>query len=125
MLSLIMRLLGAVILTIGIESLILIPKFLPYSPSKKKLIINAVLINVITNIILNLMLAAVEILAAGRMNQGVRLGMIIIGELVIPLVEAYMYEMGEVQLTRKHVIAICYLANILSFGIGVIGGMMI
>ena len=121
MLSLIMRLLGAVILTIGIESLILIPKFLPYSPSKKKLIINVVLINVITNIILNLMLAVAEILVAGSL----RLSMIIIGELLIPLVEAYMYEMGEVQLARKHVIAICYLANILSFGIGVIGGMMI
>jgi len=125
MLPLGIQLLGAAIFTIGIEGLILIPRFLPCSLSKKKLITNIILINIITNIILNLMLAAVEILAAGRMNQGVRLGMIIIGELLIPLVEAYMYEMGEVQLARKHVIAICYLANILSFGIGVIGGMMI
>jgi len=126
MLPLGIQLLGAAIFTIGIEGLILIPRFLPCSLSKKKLITNIILINIITNIILNLMLTAIDLLVAETaMFHGMRLAITILAELLIPLAEAIMYEMGELQMERKRVIAICYLANALSFGIGMLGGMMV
>ena len=115
MISLSMRLPGAVILTILLESLIVIPKFLPSSPDRKKLIINIILINIITNVALNLILSPME---------KARMAVMIAGELLIPFIEAVLYEMGGLQMERKSVVAVCYLANAWSFGVGVVGGMI-
>ena len=125
MTSLMMRLLGAVILTIGIESLVLTPIFLPYASNRRKLILNVILINVITNITLNLILVVVDFrILETKMLHRMRWFLILLGELLIPLLEAFLYEQGDLQIGRKRVIETCYLANALSFGVGAVGGMI-
>ncbi len=101
----------AVVLTILIESLIIIPAFYKYSVSKRQLILNVILINAITNITLNSVL---------YMSGSLWWYSVIAGELVIPAIEGLMYKAGALRLGTKRVIGICYIANIVSFFMGIL-----
>lgn len=104
------ELLWALLLTILIEAVVILPLFRKYSDSFKRLCINFILINAITNLTLNLCIFCFSL------NTVV----IVMMELMIPLIEAFMYKVGHVEAGEKRLIGVCYLANAISFTLGLL-----
>lgn len=104
-------LLPALLLTLIIESFIILPLFFRHCNSVPKLVINFILINAITNL-------AVNTLIVFFTTMGINL--IFFLELVIPVIEAIMFSYSGVKRSFKSLTLICYIANILSFTLGYI-----
>lgn len=103
-----MTLLLALGATILMESIIILPCFRSHCESFGKLTINFVLINCITNLSLNII---VHIFGIGHY--------ILILELLIPIIEAYMFRYAGVTRSGKAIFATCFAANLLSFIVGI------
>lgn len=104
------ELLWALLLTILIEAVVILPLFRKYSDSFKRLCINFILVNAITNLTLNLFILFFSL----------NVVMILVMELLIPLIEAFMYKVGHVKATWKRLTVVCYLSNVLSFTLGLL-----
>lgn len=104
------ELLWALLLTILIEAVVILPLFRKYSDSFKGLCINFILVNAITNLTLNLIILFFSL----------NVVMILVMELLIPLIEAFMYKVGHVKATWKRLTVVCYLSNVLSFTLGLL-----
>lgn len=98
----------ALITTIIIESFIILPCFRSHYDNFRKLVINFILINCITNLSLNILVLIFNI----------NLFTLAL-ELIIPVAEAYMFEYAGVNRRRSTIVTICFIANILSFIIGI------
>lgn len=98
-------LIAAAVLTCIIEA----PIVYFYLPKqiRANLILNIVLINLITNLTLN----TCSLIFYSW-------GFVIVAELIIPIIEAYMYRYCYPQINIKKLLFICYLANAASFGFG-------
>lgn len=107
--TIITNLILALAMTIILEGMIILPSFRSHCKSFNKLLINFVLINCITNLSLNTLL-----LFVGKQHTTI----LIILELCIPLIEAYLFRFVGTTRNKKFTIIICYIANAFSFIIG-------
>lgn len=107
MTELIFSYLLALIVTLIIESLIIFPCFRSHCDNLRKLAINFLLINAITNLSLNILVGIFGVSTFALLL-----------ELIIPLVEARMFRYAGVTGKRRFIVIICYIANLLSFAIG-------
>ena len=104
--------LPALLLPLIMESFIIFPLFRHHCNSTSKLVINFILINAITNLSL---IALFLLLMTTDMAELPFLLM-----LSVPLIEASMFSYSGVKKSLKSIILTCYIANILSFVIGLI-----
>lgn len=100
--------LPALSITIIIESFIILPRFRTHYDNLGKLVLNFLLINCITNLSLNTL---VLIFGIHYFTLGL--------ELIIPIIEAYMFKYAGVTQNRKSILITCFIANLLSFIIGI------
>ncbi|MBQ8624634.1 MAG: hypothetical protein IJ419_00480 [Agathobacter sp.] len=85
--------------------------------NKRKLIVNFVLINAITNIAFNTLLYAFSLFIL-TLSGIILVYVIVILELIIPFIEAKMYRYTTNEFSMKRLLVTCYIANIVSFLLG-------
>lgn len=100
-----LQLVFALLLTLIVECFVILPLFSRHCNNRNKLVYNFILINAITNLSLN------SLILAG-------MDKIILAELIIPLIEAALFIYVGVKRSKLSIILICYVANLLSFGLG-------
>ena len=100
---------GLAFVTNLIEMPVIFVVFKRYSDNHKRLVINIILINIITNMSLN------SILVTGFLENTPRYIFVAVMELLIPLWEALMYYKTLNGIGKAKLIVTCYIANILSF----------
>ena len=83
-----------------------------HASNKMRFMVNFVLINAITNITLNTC-----IMCSFMLGPIVYIG-IILAELMIPLIEAKMYQYTTKEFSWKKLVIVCYIANAVSFLLG-------
>ena len=103
--TILILLISALLITLLIESVIVLPLFHKHCNSFSKLVINFILINAITNLTLNTLIV-IGIASANWL------------ELIIPLIEAALFSYTGIKRSRKAIILICYIANFFSWAIG-------
>jgi len=102
----------ALVITLVLEAPVIWLRLGKDAKDKKKFMLNFVLINAITNITLNTC-----VLLGFMLGPILYIG-IIAAELVIPLIEAKMYQYTTKEFTWKELVVACYIANAVSFFIG-------
>lgn len=85
--------------------------------NKRKLIVNFILINAITNIAFNTLLYAFSLFIL-TLSGIILVYVIVILELIIPFIEAKMYRYTTNEFSMKRLLVTCYIANIVSFLLG-------
>lgn len=85
-----------------------------HAKERGKLVVNFLLINSITNIILNTCILAFGFFFGGPIGWGI----VLLAELIIPLIEAKMYHYTTKEFSVKRLLVVCYLANAVSFLLG-------
>lgn len=109
-------LIKALVLTLLLEAPIIWLGLGVHMPAeeKGKLIVNFLLINAITNITLNTCILALGFFLSGPIGWG----MVLLAELIIPVIEAWMYSYTTKEFSMKRLLVVCYLANAVSFLLG-------
>ena len=105
----------AAILTCFIETLIITRLLKQYK--LKSLISNTIIINLITNLTLNITTICLIFL---DVNFEIRNYFIVIAELTIPIVEYFMFRYCYPQISKIKLLTTSGIANILSFSIGLL-----
>lgn len=96
--------LPALLATLVIEAIFILPFFRSHCENFPKLVINFILINAITNLSINSLLI---------LTKGASMGLLL--DLFVPLIEAYMFKFGGVTRSNKSTVIICYISNIFSY----------